>query len=135
MEEITSHIYNLLKSNEVLRFLLLKSSDPYGIYLGFPQNEPPFPIVTIGYDGDSDGGIQSNVLPVSSTYTIKVYANNFESIKGYISIILNNNTINAYEQYVRLISLKWIWTGPRMYEPDYDIFYQPVKYVAKFITK
>ncbi len=136
MDEITRHIYNLLKSSTAVRTATGISTTPYGVYKQFPEEGSidfnTKSVITFKFDGDADGGIEGNRLPVSSTYTFTCWGNNYEALDAAIRGALQGQTVNSYESLVKVLYLKWIWTGSEMFDTDLKIYYRPVRYVVKF---
>jgi hypothetical protein len=133
MQEITEHVYNLLKGSACVRGATGKTSDPYGIYRQFLPEDPDFPVITINYEGDSDGGIEGNMLPMSSDYKFTCWGDNYEDLTSAIYLALQDKTTNSYETYAKIIFCKWVWSGAVMFDTDYNIYYQPVRYRVKLV--
>lgn len=127
MANLRASVFSLLQADTVLRGLLSKTADPYGIYFLSPPKNPTFPIVTI-FENASAGD-----FPRIGAYQITVWHGDRDAIHRQIYVTLHNATFTADDfGHVKLL---YDWNSPDMMDDNWHVYFRQVRYKFEAIKK
>lgn len=129
MATVKEAIYAILKADARISgathlggLLEHRSQSPYGIYFMSPPEKPDFPLITY-YEISASGQ-----MPRIEGFNFTVWCNDYEAIHEVIYGLLHKQTLGTTTG-VGNVALMWNWSGPVIFDQNYNTYARVCRYL------